>query len=131
MLLRAKPDSPAGGRSPPSGDAPPPLLFISSGKNSCDDVLPGATYFGFFFLRRPYAIGPTCVLSQIWMEPCHQDRVVRVPIAERLKNEPVSQCSSNMLSVAPKEFAVSSVKYISIFCPSWLSHRGFNVVDSV
>ena len=45
------------------------------------------------------------------MELYHQDRVDRVPIADRLKNEPVSQYSSNMLSVAPKESAVLSIKY--------------------
>ena len=45
------------------------------------------------------------------MELYYQDRVDRVPLADRLKNEPVSQCSSNMLSVAPKESAVLSIKY--------------------
>ena len=45
------------------------------------------------------------------MELYHQDRIDRVPIADRLKNEPVSQCSSNMLSVAPKASAVLSIKY--------------------
>ena len=45
------------------------------------------------------------------MELYHQDRLERVPIADRLKNEPVSQCSSNMLSVAPKESNVLSIKY--------------------
>ena len=28
MLFRAEPDSPAGGRSPPAGDAPPPLFSL-------------------------------------------------------------------------------------------------------
>ena len=45
------------------------------------------------------------------MELYYQDRVDRVPIADRLKNEPASQCSSNMLSVAPKESAILSIKY--------------------
>ena len=40
------------------------------------------------------------------MELYHQDRVDRVSIADRLQSEPVSQCSSNMLSVAPKESAI-------------------------
>ena len=43
------------------------------------------------------------MLHQMRVELYHQDRVDRVPIAERLKNEPVSQCSLNMLSVTPKE----------------------------
>ena len=49
MLFRAKPDSPEGGLRPPAGDAPPPLfsLFLQE-KTSCDDVLPGATYFCIF-----------------------------------------------------------------------------------
>ena len=51
------------------------------------------------------------MFNQMRMELYHQDRVDRVPIADRLKNEPVSQCSSNMLSVAPKESAVLSIKY--------------------
>ena len=38
-------------------------------------------------------------------------RVDRAPIADKLKNEPASQCSSNMLSVAPKEPAILSIKY--------------------
>ena len=45
------------------------------------------------------------------IELCHQERVDRVPIADRFKCEPVSQCSSSMLSVAPKESAVLSIKY--------------------
>ena len=101
MLFRAKPDSPG---------SPPAIFFISSRKNSRDDVLPGATYF-CIFCRRPYAIGNACVFHQMRMELYHQDRVDRVPIADRLKNEPVSQCSSNMQSVAPKESNVLSIKY--------------------
>ena len=56
MLFRAKPDSPEGGLRPPAGDAPPPaIFFISSRKNSRDDVLSGATYL-CIFCRRPFAI---------------------------------------------------------------------------
>ena len=51
------------------------------------------------------------MLYQMWVESYHQDRVDRVPIAERLKNQPVSQCSSNALSVASKESAALSNKY--------------------
>ena len=51
------------------------------------------------------------MFHQLRMELYHQDRVDRVPITDRLKNEPASKCSSNMLSVAPKESAVLSIKY--------------------
>ena len=51
------------------------------------------------------------MFHQMRVELCHQDRVDRVPIPDRLKDEPVSQCSSNMLSVAPKDSAVLSIKY--------------------
>ena len=94
MLFRAKPDW--GAAPPRRRRSPPAIFFISSRKNSRDDVLPGATYF-CIFCRRPYAIGNACVFHQMRMELYHQDRLERVPIADRLKNEPVSQCSSNTL----------------------------------
>ena len=64
------------------------------------------------------------MFHQMRVEFYHQDRVDHVRIADRLKNEPVSQCSSNMLSVAPKESAVLSIKYQYFLTPRRTWHKG-------
>ena len=74
-------------------------------------MLPGATYFCFFFVGvRMQLEVHVCFIRWRWNSIIKIGLIVYLSLID-WKNEPVSQYSSNMLSVAPKEFAVLSIKY--------------------